>query len=133
VLTRASQGLSSGVHANNARPSTDQRSTEAAIAAAKVKHPLPRDYICQQQLAALLKALRQRIGRDRCPNLFVPAGHLKGAAAAQDGRDRLHKDAEVKRQRPTLDVKEVEIYEVIEVQLGATDTCQRPVIPGSTR
>ena len=119
VLARAPQGLSGGVNANDARPGADQRGAEATIAAAQVEHPLAGDYICQQQLAPLLKALRHRAQRNRCPNLFVPAGHLEGAATAQDGGDRLHDDAEVKRQRPALDVKEVEVYEVIEVQLRA--------------
>lgn len=113
---RAANRLGRRVSANHVRPRADERSAKAPVAAAEIKHALAFNHIGHQQLKALLKALRHRVRWNRGPNLFVPVGHLERAASQQNGWDRLHDDAEVKRQRPALDVKEVEVYEVIEVQ-----------------
>ena len=42
-----------------------------------------------------------------------------GAAAREHGRDRLQQDRQVERQRPVLEVEEVEVHEVVEVELRA--------------
>lgn len=115
--TCAAERLGRSVDADHARTRAYERGAEAAVAAAKVKYALAFDHVSQEQLAALVKALRQRAQRNSGPNIFVPIGHLESAATAQNGGNRLHENAEVERQRPAFDVKEVEVYEVIEVKL----------------
>src|SRR5207237_777195 len=48
------------------------------------------------------------------------------AAPREHGRNRLEQDREVERQRPVLEVEEVEVHEVVEVELRAARNLPQP-------
>ena len=72
-------------------------------------------------------ACRKAWAVDRRPR----RGRRPRAAAAEDGRDRPEEDLQVERERPVVDVGEVELHPLVEVGSSLRpETCQRPVSPG---
>ena len=108
----AGAGLAAGATGTAAR-STRRRPARPIRSTASTQRPRP-------QHPRRSAPPRRSAGHERrqTPSAGRPRASV-GAAAHEHGGDRLQQDRQVERQRPALEVDEVEVHEVVEVELRA--------------